>query len=228
MGRQISDLESKALKAQMNPHFVFNSLNAIQECIVTGKVEEAYAYLSQFARLLRLVLEHSDMAEVSLHDELEVLSLFVSLEKLRFRNDMQYSLKVEKDLDDEEIRIPPMLIQPHLENAIWHGLRYRNGEKKLTLSIAETIPGYLEVVVEDNGVGRVKAAALRQDRLGDHKHKSIGKQLSGNRLELLRKNHPQSNMEIIDLYDEQGMATGTRVILVIPISDIKTENRNKE
>ncbi len=228
VGRQISDLESKALKAQMNPHFVFNSLNAIQECIVTGKVEEAYAYLSQFARLLRLVLEHSDMAEVSLHDELEVLSLFVSLEKLRFRNDMQYSLKVEKDLDDEEIRIPPMLIQPHLENAIWHGLRHRNGEKKLTLSIAETIPGYLEVVVEDNGVGRVKAAALRQDRLGDHKHKSIGKQLSGNRLELLRKNHPQSNMEIIDLYDEKGIATGTRVILVIPISDIKTENRNKE
>lgn len=121
-----------------------------------------------------------------------------------------------------------MLIQPHLENAIWHGLRHRNGEKKLTLSIAETIPGYLEVVVEDNGVGRVKAAALRQDRLGDHKHKSIGKQLSGNRLELLRKNHPQSNMEIIDLYDEKGIATGTRVILVIPISDIKTENRNKE
>jgi LytS/YehU family sensor histidine kinase len=228
VARQIADLESKALKAQMNPHFVFNSLNAIQECIVTGKVEEAYAYLSQFARLLRLVLEHSDMAEVSLHDELEVLSLFVSLEKLRFRNDMQYALKVEKDLDDEEIRIPPMLIQPHLENAIWHGLRHRDGEKKLTLTIAETIPGYLEVVIEDNGVGRVKAAALHQDRLGGHKHKSIGKQLSGNRLELLRKNHPRANMEIVDLYDGQGMAIGTKVILVIPITDIKTETRNKE
>ena len=226
--RQIADLEAKALRAQMNPHFVFNSLNAIQECIVTGKVEEAYAYLSQFARLLRLVLEHSDMADVSLHDELEVLSLFVSLEKLRFRNDMQYTLKMEKDLDDEEIRIPPMLIQPHLENAIWHGLRNKYGEKQLSLSIAETIPGYLEVVVEDNGVGRVKAAALRQDRLGDHKHKSIGKQLSGNRLELLRKNYPRSSMEIIDLYDGQGLASGTRVILVIPISDIKTENKNKQ
>lgn len=226
--RQIADLEAKALRAQMNPHFVFNSLNAIQECIVTGKIEEAYAYLSQFSRLLRLVLEHSDMTEVSLHDELEVLSLFVSLEKLRFRNDMQYTLNVEKDLDDEEIRIPPMLIQPHLENAIWHGLRHKEGEKILTLSIAEIIPGYLQVVIEDNGVGRVKAAALRQDRLGDHKHKSIGKQLSGNRLELLRKNHPKANMEIIDLYDDDGMASGTRVLLVIPISDIKIENRNKE
>lgn len=226
--RQIADLEAKALRAQMNPHFVFNSLNAIQECIVTGKVEEAYAYLSQFSRLLRLVLEHSNMADVSLHDELEVLSLFVSLEKLRFRNEMKYTLNVEKDLDDEEIRISPMLIQPHLENAIWHGLRHKEGEKELTLSIHEAIPGYLEVVIEDNGVGRVMSAALRQDRLGDHKHKSIGKQLSGNRLELLKKNYPQANMEIIDLYGENGIASGTRVVLMIPILDMKIENSNKE
>ena len=227
VSRQIADLEAKALRAQMNPHFVFNSLNAIQECIVTGKVEEAYSYLSQFSRLLRMVLEHSEVTEVSLHDELEVLSLFVSLEKLRFRNDMQYTLKLEKDLDDEEIRIPPMLIQPHLENAIWHGLRHKVGEKDLILSIAEAIPGYLEVIVEDNGIGRVKAAAIRQDRLGDHKHKSIGKQLSGNRLELLKHNYPQSTMEIIDLYDVNGLAVGTKVRLMIPIVDTKTERMQK-
>lgn len=217
IARQISDLESKALRAQMNPHFVFNSLNAIQECIVTGKIEEAYTYLSQFSRLLRLVLEHSDMAEVSLHEELEVLSLFVSLEKLRFRNDMQFVMTKDDDLDEEEIRIPPMLIQPHLENAIWHGLRNKEGNKELKLTIAEKIPGYLEVIIEDNGIGRAKAEELRLGRLGGSTHKSKGKQLSGNRMELLKSNFPMTSITITDIVDKNGNPDGTRVQLVIPI-----------
>ena len=221
--RQISDLESKALRAQMNPHFVFNSLNAIQECIVTGKIEEAYTYLSQFSRLLRLVLEHSDVANVSLHEELEVLSLFVSLEKLRFRNEMQFVLNIEEELDEEEIRIPPMLIQPHLENAIWHGLRNKEGVKILKLNIREKIPGYLEVVIEDNGIGRVKAEELRQGRLGGNKHKSKGKQLSGNRMVLLKNNYPQASIIITDLYNDEGTAAGTRVQLNIPIVEKDTQ-----
>ena len=103
---------------------------------------EAYTYLSQFSRLLRLVLEHSDRAEVFLQEELEVLSLFVSLEKLRFRNEMDFATQIGEDLDLEEIRIPPMLIQPHLENAIWHGLRNAYGEKilKLTMEHNARIP----------------------------------------------------------------------------------------
>jgi ligand-binding sensor domain-containing protein/anti-sigma regulatory factor (Ser/Thr protein kinase) len=222
VARQISDLESKALRAQMNPHFVFNSLNAIQECIVTGKVDEAYTYLSQFSRLLRLVLEHSDRAEVSLQEELEVLSLFVSLEKLRFRNDMHYTTHIAEDLDLEEIRIPPMLIQPHLENAIWHGLRHASGEKILRLTLEENEPGYLEVTIEDNGIGRVKAASLQLDRLGNHKHKSKGSRLSGNRMALLKTVFPLTTMEIEDRYDHAGIATGTKVHLRIPIMNTKT------
>ncbi len=226
IARQITDLESKALRAQMNPHFVFNSLNAIQECIVTGRVEEAYTYLSTFSKLLRLVLEHSEEHEVTLQEELEVFSLYLSLEKLRFKDDMQYSLHLEDELDPEEILIPPMLIQPHLENAIWHGLRHKEGEKHLTVSISETPSGYLEVIVEDDGIGRVKAGALREARLGGNKHRSKGKQLSENRMMLLANSYPSTSMIIKDLYDDQGKATGTKVILTIPMLNKRTGTVN--
>lgn len=120
-----------------------------------------------------------------------------------------------------------MLIQPHLENAIWHGLRHKTGEKDLILSIAENVPGYLNVVIEDNGVGRGKAMAILQDRLGDHKHKSKGKQLSGNRMDLLKAIYPLTSMVITDLYDEYGSAAGTRVQLVIPVLEQK-KGKNPE
>ncbi len=217
LSQQINDLESKALKAQMNPHFVFNSLNAIQECIVTGRIDEAYTYLSKFSRLLRLVLEHSDMASITLHEEMEVLSLYVSLEKLRFKDEMAFQFKIDNDLDPEEIRISPMLLQPHLENAIWHGLRTKEGDKILKLSISEIEEQYLEIVIEDNGIGRVKAEAIRQHRLGGSKHNSKGKLLSGNRIDLLKAKYPLTNMRINDMYDDQGIPTGTQVCLKIPI-----------
>ncbi|HUR31285.1 MAG TPA: histidine kinase, partial [Saprospiraceae bacterium] len=217
VARQITDLEAKALRAQMNPHFVFNSLNAIQECIVTGRIDEAYTYLTKFSRLLRLVLEHSDVGEVALQEELEVLDLYISLEKLRFKNDMHYHFKLDEELDAEEIRIPPMLIQPHIENAIWHGLRHKEGEKNLILSIKETIPDYLEVIIQDDGIGRKKADSIKKNRLGGTNHQSKGKQLSENRMELLRKTYPFASMTILDLYHDDGEATGTKVILMIPM-----------
>ena len=226
VARQITDLESKALRAQMNPHFVFNSLNAIQECIVTGRVDEAYTYLSKFSRLLRLVLEHSDTGEVSLHDELEVLDLYISLEKLRFKNDMHYQFELNEELDPEEIMIPPMLIQPHIENAIWHGLRHKQGEKHLRLSINEAIPGYLEVVIEDNGIGRKKSALISKNRIGGATHKSKGKQLSANRMEIFRKAYPLTSMIITDLEDRQGESEGTRITLRIPMLVKSTGNTN--
>jgi ligand-binding sensor domain-containing protein len=224
--RQIADLESKALRAQMNPHFVFNSLNAIQECIVTGKIDEAYTYLSKFSRLLRMVLEHSDMAEVSLQSEMEVLNLYVALEKLRFKDEMQFHFDVDEELDVEEILIPPMLIQPHLENAIWHGLRDQAGEKLLTVTIKEKLHGYLEVIIEDNGIGRVKADSLKKNRLGQQKHQSKGSKLSENRMLILKNRFPHTAISIEDLYEEQGGAKGTRVHLVVPILEKNMTNSN--
>jgi LytS/YehU family sensor histidine kinase len=203
----------------MNPHFVFNSLNAIQECIVTGKVDEAYGYLSKFSRLLRLVLEHSDKSVITLQEELEVVGLYISLEKLRFRNEMEYTFEVDKSLDEEEICIPPMLIQPHLENAIWHGLRHKEGEKTLKVFIAEKIPGYLFVVVEDNGVGRKRAEEIRQAKLGAQQRVSMGRQLSGNRMALLQRNFPMTATQTFDLTDDKGRPRGTRIELMVPILD---------
>ncbi|HZV71100.1 MAG TPA: histidine kinase [Saprospiraceae bacterium] len=226
IARQITDLESKALRAQMNPHFVFNSLNAIQECIVTGKVEEAYTYLSTFSKLLRMVLEHSDVPEVALNEELEVFGLYMTLEKLRFKDDMKYVLNMDKELDPEEISIPPMLIQPHLENALWHGLRHKEGDKHLFVTIKENPAGYLEVIIEDDGIGRTRAGEIRQHRLGAGKHRSKGKQLSENRMVLLKNSYPSTSMDIIDLYDTEGNAAGTKVILTIPMIEKRNVNAN--
>jgi ligand-binding sensor domain-containing protein len=218
IAHQIGELESKALRAQMNPHFVFNCLNAIQECIVTGKIEQAYTYLSKFSRLLRMVLEHSDMSDVLLQDELEVLSLYVSLEKLRFADDLEFTLHLDEDLESDEVRIPPMLIQPHVENALWHGLAHLEAEKKLTLQITEHIPGYIDVVIEDNGVGRQRSMELRQNRLGRKQHTSKGRQMSDNRIQLLKETYPYTSMDIIDHTDDAGNASGTSVRLRIPIT----------
>lgn len=224
--RQIAELESKALRAQMNPHFVFNSLNAIQECIVTGKIDEAYTYLSKFSRLLRMVLEHSDMSEVSLQAEMEVLTLYVSLEKLRFKDGMNINFEIDEELDTEEILIPPMLIQPHIENAIWHGLRDQSGEKLLTIFIHEKIPGYLDVIITDNGIGREKAESIKKSKLGRQTHQSKGSQMSGNRMTLLKNRFPETSIRIEDLQDEQGRAIGTRVHLVIPMVEKNSLNVN--
>ena len=184
---------------------------------MTGRVDDAYTYLSKFSRLLRLVLEHSDTTMVSLQSEMEILHLYISLEQLRFKGDMLYDVQLDPDLDGEEIRIPPMLIQPHLENAIWHGLRNKGGDKKLQLSITEKNAGYLNIVVEDNGIGRVKAAELKTQQIRTKQHESKGSILSENRMALLKKNFPLTSMTITDLYHEDGVAAGTKVELVIPV-----------
>jgi streptogramin lyase len=216
---QMIHLKSTALRAQMNPHFVFNSLNAIQECVVTGKVDEAYTYLSKFSRLLRLVLEHSDKHAVLLQDELEVLSLYLTLEELRFKEDMQFEIRVSPELEPEEIYLPPMLIQPHLENAIWHGLRFLDGAKKLSIDLAEYQKTYLRIVVEDNGIGREKASALRDQRITPTPHRSMGTKLSSEQLSLLQHQYVETRVIITDLTDEDRKPSGTRVELILPMME---------
>lgn len=127
--QQLAELEAKALRAQMNPHFIFNSLNAIQECIVTEKPDTAFEYLSKFSRLLRLVLNNSEKNFIPLTNELEMLRLYLSLETLRFRHSFTYCIDVEETIDPEEVQVPSLLIQPYIENALWHGLRMKEGEK---------------------------------------------------------------------------------------------------
>ncbi|MBC7872737.1 MAG: histidine kinase [Ferruginibacter sp.] len=213
--QQLAELEAKAIRAQMNPHFIFNSLNAIQECIVTEKVDAAYDYLSRFSRLLRLVLDNSDKNFIPLSAELETIRLYLSLESLRFSQSFAYTIEADEKLEKEDIYIPSLLLQPFVENAIWHGLINKEGEKKLWLQFSEK-EGKLECVIEDNGVGRAKAAEIKKGKLGAGKLESKGTKLALQRIAILNQQNPGSaTIETKDLFDGMGNAAGTRVVITL-------------
>lgn len=210
----IAELETKALRAQMNPHFIFNSLNAIQECIMTEQIDTAYDYLFKFSRLLRKVLESSSKSLITIENELEVLRLYLALEGLRF--DEKFVWKIEKGEDEEieEMYIPSLMIQPFVENAIWHGLLHKKGNRQLKISF------YLEekllvCIVEDNGIGRKQAKEIRKRK--KFKHQSLALQLITDRLAIIeQQTNKMARIKIVDLFDEQGDARGTRVEIRLP------------
>jgi anti-sigma regulatory factor (Ser/Thr protein kinase) len=215
--QQITELEAKALRAQMNPHFIFNSLNAIQELIVTENMEDGYRYLSSFSKLLRMVLNYSEKNFITLSNEIEVLKLYLSLEALRFRQSFSYDVIVTENIEADIVQLPSLLLQPYVENAVWHGLRHKQGEKALTIFIAEK-DDQLEIIIEDNGVGREKSEAIKSQKLGAEKFESKGTLLATQRISILNQQYPgMAKTEIIDLKDGTGNATGTRVIIILPI-----------
>ena len=217
--QQMIELEAKALRAQMNPHFIFNSLNAIQECIVTEKTEAAFEYLSKFSRLLRLVLNASEMNAITLSDELDMIRLYLSLESLRFSQSFSFSIDVDSKIDTDEIRVPPLLIQPFIENAIWHGLRLKDGEKNIWLSF-KLIDQQVYIEIEDNGIGREKAAAIKSQKLGTGHFVSKGTVLSQQRINLLNRHGIlPAQVEIIDKLDDSMNSAGTKVIIRLPLQD---------
>jgi ligand-binding sensor domain-containing protein len=204
--KEISELEMKALRAQMNPHFIFNSLNSIQECIVTKNTDAAYNYLSQFSKLVRRILENSGKVTVPITEELELMKWYMSLEKLRFTDEFEFT--IQNKFSNTDFEIPSMVIQPFIENALWHGLANKQGEKKLQLLVFES-KDMVNIVIEDNGIGR-KAAAGLPNREGKT---SMGLQIAKERLQHYSY---ASSVEIIDLMDTQGNACGTKVIIHLP------------
>jgi len=219
--QQLAELEAKAIRAQMNPHFIFNSLNAIQETIITEKVDAAYDYLSRFSKLLRMVLDHSEKNFISLSSELETIRLYLSLESLRFSQSFSYSVELMEELEKDELFIPSLLLQPFVENAIWHGLSNKDGEKKLLLQFEEK-EGNLVCIILDNGIGREKAAEIKRNKLGAGRFESKGTRLALQRIEILNRENPGSaKIETVDLYDDTGNAAGTKVIVTIA-TNLKT------
>jgi LytS/YehU family sensor histidine kinase len=207
-----------ALLAQMNPHFLFNSLNSIDSYIIRNESKKASEYLNNFARLMRLILQNSRSNYISLKDELEALDLYMQMESLRFANRFSYELKVDPDIDTSSTLIPPMLIQPYVENAIWHGLMHKKegeeGKVEITISRKDES---LYCIIHDNGIGREKASALKAQKSGNRK-RSMGMQITKDRIEMINKLYnTNTSMHVIDLHDEQGNATGTRVELIIPV-----------
>lgn len=199
---RLRETELKAIKAQMNPHFLFNSLNSIQNLINQQKIEAANMYLSKFARLLHAVLQYSEKEFVPLAAELETLDLYVQLERLRFN--FEYQLHVDTAIDIHNSYIPPLLMQPFIENAILHGLQPKHGEKKLCIRIEER-DRQLVCHIEDNGIGR----NLSQN--GKTGHHGMGNKLSIERIQLLNQKN-DSNFKL-SIHDGEPGITGTQVTI---------------
>jgi tetratricopeptide (TPR) repeat protein len=212
-------LEQRLLHSQMNPHFIFNSLNSINSYIGNNNVKEAQEYLIKFAKLMRLILENSRRLMVSLADEINALKIYLELEKLRFEGLFEFDIDVDSEIENEYVYIPPLLIQPFVENAIIHGLKGRDAHKtkaliKLCFIKEKEI---IKCVIEDNGVGRGQTIKGRNSA---SKHVSLGTQVTIERLAILRQEkNVNIGMDIIDLKDASGSAKGTKVVLKLPFEE---------
>lgn len=217
--QQMAELEAKAIRAQMNPHFIFNSLNAIQESIVLNDYTTSYQYLSKFSKLLRQVLNNSEKNFIPLRDEIEMNRLYLELESLRFKHSFTFTIDIDPLIDTETVLFPSLMLQPFIENAVWHGLMHKDGEKKLTIRFYSQ-QQQLVCTIEDNGIGREKAAAIKKQKLGSHYFESKGTDLALQRMQLLKESGATSAMLLIeDVYDNDE--TGTRVTISIPLTGLK-------
>lgn len=214
--QKMADVEMQALRAQMNPHFIFNCLNSINRYIVKSDQATASLYLTRFAKLIRLILDNSNSKSVTLANELEALRLYIEMESIRFEKKFDYVITVDNAVQPETVYVPPLIIQPYVENAIWHGLLHKETEGHLSIYVYRQSAYMLECVIEDNGVGREKARELKSKSASSKK--SLGMKLTEDRLALLNKQTQlESSVEVEDLVDEQGKPAGTRVIVKISI-----------
>jgi len=203
----------------MNPHFIFNSLNAIQNFVITNDTDKAVNYLAKFSHLMRMILANSIQSYIPLKDELKALTYYMDLEKLRFDDKFDYHLDLDLTIDTEFIEVPPMLLQPYVENAIIHGLVHIEGKGKLTVGIRRK-KDTLICFIQDNGIGREKANQLREQ--SGIKRQPRGMMITQERLDILNKQRRKSfSVKVIDLKDDQGQASGTRVEITILFKEIK-------
>lgn len=211
--KQIMESRMEALKAQMNPHFIFNCLNSINRYIIKNDVKSSSLYLTKFAKLIRLILDNSKFRYISLASELEALKLYIEMEAFRFEKKFNYEVLIEESLDIENIKIPPLIIQPYVENAIWHGLLHKDDQGTLTIECRDQTQ-YVLISVTDNGIGRNKSQELKSE--GSATRKSMGLKLTEDRIQYFNEDQKYiSKPEIIDLFNEDGSPAGTKVTIKI-------------
>jgi len=210
--RDLAHLEQQRLASQMNPHFLFNALNSIKAFLIENEKDSAISYLDTFAQLVRRILQSSIDETVSLDQEVENCKLYVRIENARLNNEVDFNLEVDPSLDLEAVHVPPLLLQPFLENAFWHGLQSKNGLKKLDLIIENTENGAARIRIIDNGIGRVAAEKSKEHRV--RKRKSIGVDITRKRLDYYAKQADKSaSFKTLDLVAPDGEAMGTEVIV---------------
>ena len=210
--RRRTELELANLRAQINPHFIFNCLNSIYRYTKERDTDTAAKYLQKFSSLLRLVLENSRSEKITLARDLEALQLYVDIEALRFKEKLQFSLEIDPEIDPTFLQIPGMLIQPHVENAIWHGLMHRESGGRITVRVTQSAENLLRIEVEDNGIGR--AAAEELESKSALTKKSLGQKITAERLKSTGK---LAHVETLDLFDANGAAAGTKVVMEIQL-----------
>lgn len=213
--KKLLTLEQTMLRSQMNPHFLFNSLNSIKLYIINNEKKNAVHYLNKFSKLVRKILEASSLREIPLAEELETVELYMNIENIRFSNEINFNISVDEGIDVHTVKIPSLILQPFLENALWHGLSSKEGEKKINLNISKGKNNFINISISDNGVGRAAAEVIKESKI--LKRKSVGIAITKERLANFSRDYQNTfDFTIIDLYDEKENATGTKVVLHIP------------
>jgi hypothetical protein len=216
--KQIFELEQKALRLQMNPHFIFNSLNAIQSFVISNDTEKAIPYLAKFSHLMRMILANSSESYIPLKDELRALKYYMDLEKLRFDDSFDYTIEIDEVIDEDFVEIPPMILQPYVENAIIHGLNHKEERGKLELKF-KLNKRSLTCTIEDNGIGRERARQIREQ--SGIRRQPRGMMITRERLEIMkRQNKEDFSVDVEDLKDPDGNAAGTRVSISMHYREI--------
>lgn len=214
--KKVLSLEQNMLRSQMNPHFLFNSLNSIKLYIINNDKKNAVHYLNKFSKLVRKILEASSQKEITLEEELETIELYMNIENIRFSNEIDFEVNIDKNIDLSQIKIPSLALQPFLENALWHGLSPKEGNKKVSLDVAHKTNGHVTITIEDNGIGREAAHINKENRV--LKRKSVGIDITKERLANFAKDYQNSfEVQIVDLFDDKGSPRGTKVEVEIPI-----------
>lgn len=210
------EIQMQALSAQMNPHFIFNCMNSIQHSIVTNNTEKASTMLHDFASLIRMVLENSSQPDITLENEINLLETYLKLEQVRTNFSFDYEINIENEIATDFVRIPTMMLQPFLENAIWHGFKFINYKGKIIIEFS-IIDNSIHCSITDNGIGREKAA---KNIASAHSKKSMAIQIIKNRINLINQtttNNKNAALNIIDLKDKKQNAIGTKVIIELPV-----------
>lgn len=213
--KELAELKVSALRSQMNPHFIFNSLNAIKRYIIDNEKENAVFYLNKFSKLIRKILSSTMEKESTLEEELETMKLYVNIENIRFNNTINFEITVEENINLTSIKIPSLISQPFIENAIWHGLSLKKNNRKLMLNVKKLNKNQLQIEIIDNGIGRKKSEEIKQQKI--LKRKSIGINLSKERLKHFSGNFKSSgDVMITDLFENDN-PIGTKVSIQIPL-----------
>jgi hypothetical protein len=213
--KKITNLRLENLRSQMNPHFIFNALNSIQDYIISNEKELASSYLVKFSRLIRMYLEYSQQNEITLEEELKALKLYLELEKVRFEDELEYEIVIDNLLKTNKIKVPSLFIQPYVENALKHGLLHKSTDRKLKVEAKIIQQNKLQIIVEDNGIGRAQSEKLKRP---DQQHKPFATKANEERVHLYKNKLKRDiTIAIEDLQDENQIPSGTKVVITMPI-----------